>query len=77
MEFHLHTTMSTMDAVTPVDEYIKQAAKWGHKAIAITDHGNVQCYPEAAKAAKKHGIKVLFGLEANVVNDSVPMVMNP
>ncbi|GGD68026.1 PolC-type DNA polymerase III [Paenibacillus nasutitermitis] len=76
VEFHLHSTMSTMDAVTPVDAYIKQAAKWGHKAVAITDHGNVQCYPEAAKAAKKHGIKVLFGLEANVVNDAVPMVMN-
>ncbi|AZN40891.1 PolC-type DNA polymerase III [Paenibacillus albus] len=77
VEFHLHTTMSTMDAITSVDTYIKQAAKWGHKAIAITDHGNVQCYPEAAKAAKKHGIKVLFGLEANVVNDAIPMVMNP
>ncbi|MFC5648985.1 PolC-type DNA polymerase III [Paenibacillus solisilvae] len=77
VEFHLHTTMSTMDAVTPVDVYIKRAAKWGHQAIAITDHGNIQCYPEAAKAAKKNGIKVLFGLEANVVNDSIPMVLNP
>ncbi|SEN33567.1 PolC-type DNA polymerase III [Paenibacillus sp. OV219] len=76
VEFHLHTTMSTMDAITSVDTYIKQAAKWGHKAIAITDHGNVQCYPEAAKAAKKHGVKVLFGLEANVVNDAIPMVMH-
>ncbi|MFC5472055.1 PolC-type DNA polymerase III [Cohnella suwonensis] len=77
VEFHLHTTMSTMDAVTPVDVYIKTAAKWGHKAIAITDHANVQCYPEAAKAGKKHGIKVLFGVEANVVNDAVPMVIQP
>ncbi|MBD2870699.1 PolC-type DNA polymerase III [Paenibacillus arenilitoris] len=75
VEFHLHTTMSVMDAVTPVDVYIKTAAKWGHKAIAITDHSNVQCYPDANKAAKKHGIKVLFGLEANVVNDAVPMVL--
>ncbi|MFC5401976.1 PolC-type DNA polymerase III [Cohnella soli] len=77
VEFHLHTTMSTMDAVTPVDVYIKTAAKWGHKAVAITDHANVQCYPEAAKAGKKHGIKVLFGVEANVVSDSVPMVIQP
>ncbi|MFB9329738.1 PolC-type DNA polymerase III [Paenibacillus aurantiacus] len=76
VEFHLHTTMSTMDAVTPVDVYIKQAAKWGHKAIAISDHSNIQCFPEAAKAGKKNGIKVLFGLEANVVNDAVPMVLN-
>lgn len=77
VEFHLHTTMSTMDGITPVDEYIKTAAKWGHKAIAITDHGGVQCYPEAGKAAKKHGIKVIYGLEANVVDDSVQVVMNP
>ncbi|WP_028610998.1 PolC-type DNA polymerase III [Paenibacillus harenae] len=75
VEFHLHTTMSVMDAVTPVDAYIKTAAKWGHKAIAVTDHSNVQCYPDANKAAKKHGIKVLFGVEANVVNDAVPMVL--
>ncbi|RKN86483.1 PolC-type DNA polymerase III [Paenibacillus ginsengarvi] len=76
VELHLHTTLSTMDAVTPIDEYIKTAAKWGHKAIAITDHGNVQAYPEANKAAKKHGIKMIYGMEANVVNDSVPVVFN-
>lgn len=75
VEFHLHTTMSVMDAVTPIGEYVKTAAKWGHKAIAVTDHSNVQCYPDAYKAAKKHGIKVIFGLEANVVNDAVPMVL--
>ncbi|BBI34399.1 PolC-type DNA polymerase III [Cohnella abietis] len=77
VEFHLHTTMSTMDAVTPVDAYIKTAAKWGHKAVAITDHANVQCFPDAAKAGKKHGIKVIYGVEANVVNDAVPMVIQP
>lgn len=77
VEFHLHTTMSTMDAVTPIDAYVKMAARWGHKAIAVTDHSNVQCYPDAVKAAKKHGVKVLYGLEANVVNDAVPMVLEP
>lgn len=76
VEFHLHTTMSAMDAVTSVDQYIKQAAKWGHKAIAITDHANVQCYPEAGKAGKKHGIKVIYGLEANVVDDDIAVVLN-
>ncbi|MCR2805051.1 PolC-type DNA polymerase III [Paenibacillus soyae] len=76
VEFHLHTTMSTMDAVTPIGDYVKMAAKWGHKAIAVTDHSNVQCFPDAVKAAKKHGMKVLFGLEGNVVNDAVPMVLN-
>jgi len=76
VEFHLHTTMSAMDAVTPVDAYVKTAAKWGHTAIAVTDHSNVQCYPDAVKAGKKNDIKVLFGVEANVVNDAVPMVLH-
>lgn len=77
VEFHLHTTMSTMDAVTPIDAYVKTAAKWGHPAIAVTDHGGVQCYPDAGKTAKKNGIKMLYGVEANVVNDSVAVVENP
>ncbi|MFC4775355.1 PolC-type DNA polymerase III [Paenibacillus sp. GCM10023252] len=77
VEFHLHTTMSTMDAVTQVGTYVKTAAKWGHPAIAVTDHSNVQCYPDAFKASKKNGIKVLFGVEANVVNDAIPMVLLP
>ncbi|MFB5759687.1 PolC-type DNA polymerase III [Paenibacillus medicaginis] len=75
VEFHLHSKMSTMDAVTSIDTYIKTAAKWGHKAIAVTDHGGVQCYPEAAKAAKKNGIKMIYGVEANVVNDAIEVVM--
>ncbi|WP_025691711.1 PolC-type DNA polymerase III [Paenibacillus zanthoxyli] len=77
VEFHLHSAMSTMDAVAPIDAYIKTAAKWGHPAIAVTDHGGVQCYPEAGKAAKKNGIKMLYGVEANVVNDAVNVVENP
>lgn len=76
VEFHLHTSMSTMDGITPIEEYIKTAAKWGHKAIAVTDHGGVQSYPDAYKAAKKHGIQVIYGVEANVINDAVPIVMN-
>lgn len=77
VEFHLHSTMSTMDAVTSIDKYVKTAAEWGHKAIAVSDHGGVQVYPEASKAAKKNGIKMIYGLEANVVNDSVAVVMAP
>lgn len=76
VEFHLHSTMSTMDGITPIDQYIKMAAKWGHKAIAVTDHSGIQSYPEANKAAKKHGIKMIYGVEANVVDDGVPVVEN-
>ncbi|WP_281887568.1 PolC-type DNA polymerase III [Paenibacillus sp. YYML68] len=76
VEFHLHTTMSTMDGITPVDQYIKMAAKWGHKAIAVTDHGGVQSFPEAYKASKKNGIKMIYGVEANVIDDSMKVVMN-
>ena len=73
VELHLHTPMSQMDAVTPVERLVAQAAKWGHPAIAITDHAVVQSFPEAFNAGKKHGIKVIYGLEANLVDDGVPI----
>lgn len=74
IELHAHTMMSQMDAVTSASALVAQAAKWGHPAIAITDHANVQSFPEAYAAGKKNGIKVLFGLEANLVDDGVPIV---
>ena len=74
IELHAHTTMSQMDAVTSASALVAQAAKWGHPAVAITDHANVQSFPEAYSAGKKNGIKVLFGLEANLVDDGVPIV---
>ncbi|RXT15151.1 PolC-type DNA polymerase III [Ammoniphilus sp. CFH 90114] len=77
IELHLHTPMSTMDAITPVKKLVAQAAKWGHKAIAITDHAGVQSFPEAYSAAQKAGIKVIYGLEANIVNDGAPIAYNP
>lgn len=73
-ELHLHTTMSALDGVAQVSTLIKQAAAWGHPAIAITDHGVVQSFPEAYQLGKKHGIKVLLGLEAYVVDDGTPIV---
>ncbi|WP_203362340.1 PolC-type DNA polymerase III [Bacillus sp. REN10] len=73
VELHLHTPMSQMDAVTPVSDLVAQASKWGHKAIAVTDHAVTQSFPEAYSAGKKHGIKVLYGLEANLVDDGVPI----
>jgi DNA polymerase-3 subunit alpha (Gram-positive type) len=74
VELHLHTTMSALDGVTPFSEYVKQAARWGHRAIAITDHGGVQAFPEAYAAGKKHGVKVILGVEAYVVDDGSPIV---
>jgi DNA polymerase III subunit alpha, Gram-positive type len=76
VELHLHTQMSQMDAVTSVSKLIEQAKKWGHKAIAVTDHSVVQSFPEAYSAAKKYGMKVIYGLEANIVDDGVPIAYN-
>ncbi|HGP8263897.1 TPA: exonuclease domain-containing protein, partial [Streptococcus pneumoniae] len=76
VEFHAHTNMSTMDALPEVEEIVATAAKWGHKAVAITDHGNVQSFPHGYKAAKKAGIQLIYGMEANIVEDRVPIVYN-
>ena len=69
VELHLHTTMSAMDALIPPDEAVKLANAWGHPAVAITDHGNVQGYQEAMLASEKTGQKVIYGIEAYAVND--------
>src|SRR5690625_8027486 len=76
IELHAHTTMSQLDAVVSPSRLIEQAAYWGHEAVAITDHVNVQAYPEAYRASKEHDIKVLYGLEANLVVDGVPIDYN-
>ena len=68
VELHLHTQMSSMDALTDVGKVVKQAAAWGHPAIAITDHGTVQAFPKARDAAKGK-IKILYGVEGYYVND--------
>ena len=76
VELHLHTTMSSMDALTDTASAVKRAASWGHRAIAITDHGGAQSFPDAMKAASKakvagtdQNIKILYGCEGYYVND--------
>ncbi len=69
IELHAHTQISEMDAVDSPTALITQAANWGHSAVAITDHGVVQAFPEAMDAAEKTGIKVIYGVEAYLVDD--------
>jgi len=63
IELHLHTKMSAMDAVAEAEAAVQQAARWGHEAVAITDHGVLQSFPAAAEAGRKYGIKIIYGLE--------------
>lgn len=72
VELHAHTKMSAMDGLNEVTDMVKTAAKWGQKAIAITDHGVVQAFPEAAKTVKKAklDIKIIYGLEGYLYDDS-------
>ncbi len=69
VELHLHSNMSMMDAMTDAGVLVKRAASWGHRAVAITDHGVLQGYPAAFGAAQATGIKVIYGVEGYVYDD--------
>ncbi|MGI5911189.1 MAG: PolC-type DNA polymerase III [Syntrophomonadaceae bacterium] len=69
IELHAHTKMSAMDSLCDVDALIKRAADWKHQAIAITDHGCIQAFPEAYQASLKYNIKIIYGVEGYLVED--------
>ena len=69
VELHAHSKMSVLDSILSVNEYVKQAKSYGHKAIAITDHANCHVLPELFKACKKEGIKPIAGVEGYYIND--------
>ena len=78
VELHLHTKMSILDGITSISEYVDTAKKWGHKAIALTDHSNVQSFPDFFKATKDKAIKPIYGVEFAFVNEAdLQIVMNP
>ncbi len=69
VELHMHTRFSALDALTDPKEIVKRAAYWGMPAIAVTDHGVAQAFPDMWKAGKENGVKIIYGLEAYYVND--------
>ncbi|MCS7175370.1 MAG: PolC-type DNA polymerase III [Pseudothermotoga sp.] len=76
VELHAHSKFSDLDSVLDIEDYVKTAAKWGWKAIALTDHGVVQAIPQFFEVCKSHGIKPIFGMEAYLVNDMEPVILS-
>ena len=76
VELHLHTQMSSMDGIRSIKELASRAQKWGHKALAITDHGVVQGFPDAMNVAGELGLKIIYGMEGYLINDKKKIVSN-
>jgi DNA polymerase-3 subunit alpha (Gram-positive type) len=76
VELHCHTNMSDMDGISSAKTLIKRALDWGHSAIAITDHGVLQAFPEAMETARGKNIKILYGMEGYLIDNEVKIVMN-
>lgn len=77
IELHLHTKMSAMDAVSSITDYARLAKHFGMPAIGLSDHGVVQAFPEAQKAGKKFGLKMLYGCELYMVDSKLDICLNP
>ena len=77
VELHLHSAMSQMDGLNNVGEFVKRANEYGHKAIAITDHNNVQAFPDAYYASQDTGVKVIYGMEGLLVDDGAKIAYKP
>ncbi len=74
VELHLHSKMSTLDGIDSITDSVNAAKRFGHDAIALTDHNNVQAFPEFEKAAKKAGIKPIYGSELSVVDEDHTLI---
>ena len=71
VELHLHTQMSTMDSTISVKELMEHTVRWGHTAVAVTDHGVVQAFPQFYDMAERAGVKAIFGMEGYLTDDSI------
>lgn len=74
VELHLHTQMSSMDGMNDVKDLVRLAAQLGHQAMAVTDHGVVQAFPDAFSAGEKYGVKIIYGTEAYIIDDDEPEI---
>ncbi len=77
VELHAHTTMSAMDGMIDPEELVERAIEWGHRAVAVTDHGVTQAFPAASHVKLPEGFKLLYGCEFWLVDDGTPVIVRP